>query len=354
MISNKRMRQFFMSAACTLLGAFTYAQAAEPVVTLRLATINIASAATFKLNMEPYARAIERDSGGRIKVQLGVLNQFGRPTELYPKVVAGEIEMAATVQGYHAGAFPRSAVLELPLMYRTALGGTRALWQLHEEGALGDEYAKVKLLTIYMLPPYPIFFTEKQAKSVRDLRGQRVRVPSPTVALAAAKLGIVPIGLTVNLLGDAITNDALDGFAFGWDTIFTTRAVGDTFLISHVKHGLDIGLAAPALMMVMNRKVYDDLAPELRAAIDKNSGLKLAEEIAGMRDEWEDKARERIRQSSAHTYYAFSEAQRREVQTIINPAIDEWVASTKAQGFDGAKLLARSRELIAKFEKPTN
>ena len=39
-------------------------------------------------------------------------------------VEKGDIEIAATVQGYHPGRFPQSSVMELPLMYENSIAGT--------------------------------------------------------------------------------------------------------------------------------------------------------------------------------------------------------------------------------------
>src|ERR1043166_7732389 len=78
----------------------TSATAAEaPEVTLRFATINTAATSTFKHALVPWAETLERESEGRLKVELGTLNQFGKPAELLPKLERGEIDMAQVVQG---------------------------------------------------------------------------------------------------------------------------------------------------------------------------------------------------------------------------------------------------------------
>src|SRR3954465_3166834 len=92
--------------------------------TLRFGTINAKGTATYDDILVPFARAVEEKSGGRFAVDIQPQGGFGRPVELFPMVEKGDIEMASSVQGYHPGRFPRSTVMELPLIYDTAETGT--------------------------------------------------------------------------------------------------------------------------------------------------------------------------------------------------------------------------------------
>ena len=125
---------------------------------------------------------------------LGGLGKFGRPTELFKMAEEGLVDIASTVQGYMPGRFPRSSVMELPLIYDTAEAGTRALWQLYEDGLLGSEYDSVKVLALYVLPPYAILTANADVTSLRDLRGLRLRAPSLTVGFGLARLGAPLVG----------------------------------------------------------------------------------------------------------------------------------------------------------------
>ena len=51
--------------------------------------------------------------------------------------------------------------------------------------------------------------TGKKIATLRDLRGLRVRVSSPTMGLALAKLGAIPLGIPAATIGDATHRDAV-------------------------------------------------------------------------------------------------------------------------------------------------
>ena len=188
-------------------------------------------------------------------------------------VEKGAIEMAATVQGYSPGRFPQSSVMELPLMFDNSISGTDALMALYKEGLLDKDYASVKVLGLYMLPPYPIFTTGKKIQSVRDFRGLRMRTPSTTVGVALAKLGAMPLGIPLNLIGDTIASGYVDAIAYGWDSTTTTKGAGGKFLVDQLSVAIDARLAAPSLMVVMNRAKWDALPDDLKKIIEKHAPI---------------------------------------------------------------------------------
>src|SRR3954454_12526134 len=246
MFSRTRMP----SAAIALLGFAalfcTPVFAAE--VVLRFGSINTENTAPYDQGLLPFAKAVEEESEGRIEVALKPLGGYGKPAELFTMVEKGQIEMAASVQGYHPGRFPQSSVMELPLMYENSIAGTEAMWSLYKEGLLDKDYASVKVLGLYVLPPYGIFTTGKKITALKDLRGMRMRTPSPTVGLALARLGAIPIGVPVNLVGEGIANGTLDAIAYGWDSSSTTKGAGDKMIADQVSVLVDANFAAPALM----------------------------------------------------------------------------------------------------------
>jgi len=202
----------------------------EPEFTLRFATINSEATTSYAKVLVPFVRAIEKDSEGRIEVALKPLGGYGKPNELFNMVEKGDIEIAATVQGYHPGRFPQSSVMELPLMYENSIAGTRAMMGLYKEGLLDKDYASVKVLALYVLPPYPIFTTGKKIQTARDFRGLRIRTPSVTVGLALRKLGAIPLGVPINLIGDTLDADIVDAITYGWDSLTTTKGVKNKVL----------------------------------------------------------------------------------------------------------------------------
>lgn len=343
------VRQLGAVFACALLPSIALADPSE--VSLRFGTINLSQQSTFKRNLQPFVEAIERDSEGRIKIELGQLNQFGRPAELLPKVEKGELDLASTVQGYHPGRFPRSEVMELPLIFPNAVAGTDAMWKLFEEGLIAEDYKNLKVLSLYVLPPYSVFFADHKVESPRDLRGVSVRAPSRIIGEALDRLGMVPLGLPFNVAGEYVAQGSLEAVNLTWDTLSTTKVTASTMLFHHVKQGLDLRFAAPALMVVMNKQRYEAMPADLRAILDKHSGQSLSRAMAEVRDDIDIEARDTFKADKAKQVFELSQPQRKEVTDRVEPVIARWVDQSKERGFDGRAVLDRARALVAANEK---
>ena len=322
------------------------ARAAE--FTLRFASINLAGTAAYEKILMPFAQAVERDSGGRIEVALKPMGGYGKPAELFGMVERGDIEIAATVQGYNAGRFPRSSVMELPLMFPSAVAGTQAMWKLFTDGDIAADYASVKVLGLYVLPPYGIFTNGKKIAQLKDLRGLRVRTPSPTIGLALSRLGAIPVGVPVDMIGDMLAGGTINAITYGWDSVTTSKGAGDKKLVEQVDFLVDTNFAAPALMVTMNRAKWDALPPDLQAIIDKHSGP-LVTGNAKLRDDAEVVAKAKLRADPKYTYRDLSTDERQEMAKAIEPAVADWKASMAHQGIDGEALYTKAHALARQF-----
>jgi TRAP-type C4-dicarboxylate transport system substrate-binding protein len=343
-------RKSSFAATALLLGlAITSAPVCAAEFVLRFGSVNTQGTSGYDEVLVPFARAVEEESGGRIEMALKPLGGYGKPADLFNMVEKGDIDIASTVQGYNPGRFPQSSVMELPLMFDDSVAGSEAMMSLYKEGLLDKDYATVKVLGLYVLPPYPIFTTGKKIETVRNFRGMRIRTPSITVGLALSKLGAIPLGIPLTMIGDTLANNIVDAIAFGWDSAATTKGAGGKFLIDQVSVAVDVKLAAPALMVVMNRAKWDALPADLKAIIEKHSP-ELSVGSAAVREQAEAVSKKRIQADPRFTAIKFSDEQRAELERVITPAIDDWKASMAKRGIDGERLYARARELIQHYK----
>jgi TRAP-type C4-dicarboxylate transport system substrate-binding protein len=204
-------------------------------------------------------------------------------------------------------------------------------------------------LGLYVLPPYPIFTTGKKIQSVKDFRGLRMRTPSTTVGVALAKLGAVPLGIPLNMIGDTIASGYVDAIAYGWDSTTTTKGVAGKNLVDQLKVVIDARLAAPALMIVMNRATWDSMPADLRKIVEKHAS-DLAMGSARIREAQEAITKKKLQSDPRFTALAFSDQQRAELQAVTAPAVAEWKANMAKLGIDGEKLYTRARDLIQQYK----
>src|SRR5688500_15312507 len=103
------MRKMLLAglAATAFLGFGSVASAAD--VTLKLHQMLPPQATIPAKVLTPWAEAIEKDSGGRIEVELYHAMQLGgKPADLVDQVSDGVIDVTWTVIGYTPGRFPKT------------------------------------------------------------------------------------------------------------------------------------------------------------------------------------------------------------------------------------------------------
>src|SRR3546814_8724452 len=86
-----------------------------------------------KVLIEPWAKALEEQSKGRIKSRIFPSMQLGgKPPQLYDQVRDGVADVVWTLPSYTPGRFPLMSVFELPFMINNAEAPTKAAWKSEE------------------------------------------------------------------------------------------------------------------------------------------------------------------------------------------------------------------------------
>ena len=103
------MRHFTMRAlALAVALAAGAGSALAQEVTLRLHQFLPAQANVPKHVLDPWADKVEKESGGRIKIERYPAMQLGgKPPELIDQAIDGMVDIVWTLPGYTPGRFPR-------------------------------------------------------------------------------------------------------------------------------------------------------------------------------------------------------------------------------------------------------
>jgi TRAP-type C4-dicarboxylate transport system substrate-binding protein len=203
------------------------------------------------------------------------------------------------------------------------------------------------VLGLYTSAPFGILVADKNVKTLRDLRGMRIRVSGATVGLSFSRLGLVPLGLPTNLLGRALDNDWVDALSFGYDTAKGTPTKPPLTVIDQVTTLIDANFSAPAQIAIMNKATYEKLPRDLQQVIDRLSGRDFSVRAGKARDVSEQSVKRELAKDPKYRFFAFSESDRAEIAERIKPVFDDWAADLKNNGIDAAQLLKRARELTA-------
>ena len=276
-----------ISAAAVLLSLLTGTPlaGADPVI-LKFSHF-LGPASFFQVDVvEPWAKELEAKTSGQVKVEIfNAASPLGKPTEQANQVKAGTVDIALGLRGAEGDKFPKSSIIELPFLVPSAAKGSRALWRLHADGTLGDEYKDYKVLALFVHNPGLIHTASKRVVDLADLKGLRFRAPNKTVAVALEHVGAVPVVLQVNEVMDAVRAGKIDGIVTNWGN--PLQGFND-----HMKFHTDTQFYTSAFFIVMNPQKYQGLPADVRRAIDELSGETWSAKFGPLWDKWDQPVRQ--------------------------------------------------------------
>ncbi len=343
----------FLKRRTTLLavGAMAAMSLAGPAlaqtVTLRLHQFLPQQATIPAKALIPWAQKVEAESGGKIKVQLFHAMQLGgAPPQLFDQARDGVVDLSWTVLGYTPGRFNKTEVFELPFMSGSAEQSSRAIQEYVEKFA-ADEFKDVKLIAVHTHGP-GLFHTKTPVMGLESLRGMKVRGGSRIISNMLTKLGATPVGMPVPAVTDALSKGTIDGTTIPWEV---TPALKVSELVkNHTTFAGAQGLYTQTFAFSMNKASYDKLPPDLKAVIDKNSGIETAAMFGRAMDDG-DKAGRAIAEKAGNNIVALDVAETQRWRRTAATVETDWINEMKGKNIDGAKLVSEARALIAKNQK---
>jgi TRAP-type C4-dicarboxylate transport system substrate-binding protein len=292
--------------------------------------------------MAPWAKMIEEKSGGRLKVTIFPGGTLGKPADHFDMAKDGIADIVFIAPGYTPGRFPLISVTELPLLFRSAKGGSQAVWSLSDK-YFKAEFKDVKLLWIWVHPPGQFHLAKKQVKVVEDLAGLKIRAGTPMLANMVKGLGATPVSIAAPETYTALERGVVDGTVFPWEAIQGFK------LAEVLRYHAVVNLYVAPLVTLMNQKKYDSLPPDLRKVIDDLSGAWGAEFTGAAWDRNENHGIEAAKKAGA-TIYNVPAEERQRWGAKLKSVEEEWVKSMEAKGLPGRQLLSDLREAIKRYD----
>ena len=328
------------------LAAAQAAQAQE--VTFRIAHFLPAVASTQKVVLQPWCDEMGQLSNGRIKCQFYPSMQLGgTPAQLADQVKNGVADIAWTAPGYSTGRFPKTEALELPgVLPLGGLAGGRAIWEFYGQ-QLKDEYKDYKVLAMHGDGGMNIHTASKPLASAEDFKGIKLRSPNRTIARTLTALGATPVAMPPAQVTEAISKGVVDGASAVWEVLLPTKLDEVTKFHFETPANRPV-MGATILVLLMNKQKYEALPADLKAIIDRTSGLPLVERYGKAWDEAAIVARNKVKAAPGHTMTVVSGAKYDAILKQTEVVEKEWLADAKAKGINGEALVAAARAAARK------
>ncbi len=299
--------------------------------------------------IEPWARRVEENSGGRVRIDIYPRMALGgRPPELASQVREGVVDLVWTVNGYTPGVYQMSEVAELPYLQPFSLRAANlALYDLFQTD-LKDEYVDVEVMWIHVHGGQGLHMRDAPVRDLDDLAGRHIRIPSRTGAWMIEALGAIPVGMPIPELPLALDRGVVDGAFISW------HIIPELSLQDHTEHQIEghdgARFGTIVFQVSMNKERWESLPPDIQQAFRDASDRDWWGEVG---DIWAvtDAAGLDVATDAGNEHFYLSEEETAVFRDALEPVIDRWIADVAESGIDGASLVERYLELAESYDE---
>ena len=271
--SQTTVTQAALLSALVFLPAVSQAQ-----TTLRLAHVWPGGSMIDSALFQAWSKSVNEASDGQLNVEVFPSQTLAKSAQTYESTTRGITDVGASAQGYTAGRFPLTQIVELPGVSSSAREGACILQSLFEQGHLAQEYGDTHPLFFFTTGPGYLHTKEKLIETPDDLAGLRLRRPTPLVGDMLERLDAQAVGMPAPDVFTAMQRGVVDGLSFNWEGMKTFR------LNELANYHTEVPLYDLSLFAVMNQRNYENLPEALQQVIDDHSGMEWSMRAAEVYD----------------------------------------------------------------------
>jgi TRAP-type C4-dicarboxylate transport system substrate-binding protein len=326
--------------------AFTVTGAAAQEYTFKLHHLLSAKAPAHTQMLEPWAKQVEENSGGKVKIEIyPAMSLGGKPPELVQQARDGVVDIVWTVNGYTPGLFPRTEVFELPGVYVNDITAANLAMYDMFESDLRQEYKGLEVMWLHVHAGQAIMTVDKEVRSPADMAGMKMRIPTRTGAWVIEALGASPLATPVPEVPQALSKKVIDGTLLPWEIIPPLKLMDQ---INYFIEGANnTRLGTTSFQVSMNQARWDGLPDDIKKAFKDASGRDWWGKVGEI---WRagDDFGIGLAVKAGKKHIMLTEDETQVFLDTLEPVVDRWVEEVTANGIDGAALVQKARELTAK------
>ncbi len=299
--------------------------------------------------IEPWARQVEADSRGRIKVDIyPAMGLGGKTTGLVDQALEGTVDLVWTAAAYTPERFPHAEVFTLPLVHEGDPAATNQAMMSALDAWLAEDFKGLKPLLLHVQAGHSLHLPHQRVNSLADLNGLTIRPAGRRAGLWTVEaLGANPSTKRHPKLSKALEQNKLDGALMSFQLAQALDVV--EAVSSHTMLAANNYFGTSLYLFLMNEASYENLPAELRAVIDRNSGMSLAKKAGRVWEEAEADAIAAARERG-NDIVVLSSEERLLAEGVLEKVLERWSESVKTRGIDGPELIMQARQEISRFQ----
>lgn len=308
------------------------AASAQSATTLRMAHFWPGASGVNQEIFEAWAATLEEESDGELRVEMFPSGTLAKPDSIYEAAANGITDIGATAQGYTAGRFPLSQVVELPGVATTATQGACVLQTLYDEGHLDEEYSDTRPLFFFTTGPGGIHTIDTDVQVPSDLEGLRIRRPTAVAGEMLENMGANPVGMPAPDIYTSMQRGVIDGLSFPWEGLKGFR------INELVEYHTEVPFYTLIFVATMNQRAYDNLSPEQQAVIDANAGMKWAGNAGEVFDRLDVEGKQEARDAGHTIREIENPLEHPDWQKPLQDGIESYLTQLEERGLPGREV----------------
>ncbi|MGE4011489.1 MAG: TRAP transporter substrate-binding protein [Alphaproteobacteria bacterium] len=296
--------------------------------------------------LQPWADEITKKTNGKVKFAIyaagSALGDIGKQ---FDQVRAGATDIALALPGVPRDRHPRTVLIELPFVVRSSLTSTKVLHEMYDK-FLAADFPGVRMLSLTSTNAGSIHSRVKPIKDIADLKGMRVRSPTPPITAMLEFIGATPVGLPPTQIYENAEKGTIDAVVMPWGPI------GAFKLHEVLNHHMEADTYVVSQYTVMNQRKYDSLPADVKKVFDEVTAAHFsAERWSKVWNETDEDARQTALKRG-HTIAPVAKETREQWAKQLAPVIEKYLADQEKAGQKEVRaVFAEMRRLIGKYEK---
>jgi TRAP-type C4-dicarboxylate transport system substrate-binding protein len=263
-----------LAKACALAAMIVFAAAGAQAetVTLKLSHF-VPPQHPFHKWVVAWTQKLEKESDGRLKFEIYPNGQLvGPPNRQFDAARNGIVDIAWCLHGVTPGRYTMTELANLPFTFPSTGVDLAEMGKRMTELApkyLAEEHKGLHILFMNMANPI-VVWSKTPIKTVAEYKGKKIRYASITNKQLLEAMGAVPQLVPPQEAQDALAKGIVEGATFPYEAGLAFK------LGSVVEYAIEPTLASATFAAVMNPAKYKSLPADLRAILDKETGVKAA------------------------------------------------------------------------------
>ncbi len=290
----------------------------------------------------PYAEAVNAETNGTVTIEFHAGGSLAAAPATFENTLVGGQDMGWALQGYHAGVFPVTEIIEQPFQFVTADQATRTLWDLYDEfPELQDEYSDVKLLALWVHDIGDLWTKDRPVQTLEDMAGLTLRFPTAIMGRVIEKMGASPVGMPAPQIFDSLSTGVIDGL------MIAVSGLQSFQLYPELAYGTECNCYVAAQYLVMNTDTWNSLTPDTQAVMER-----LGREASFTAAEVYDGAYTAVSQIAVDEgieKYVLPADELARWEAVGAEVTAEWIAEREAEGIPAQQMFDRMQEIKAQY-----